>query len=93
MKQDENLQFYYPYCKLIRIFGIRAFKKKIMKSVVVPTYISADGPLLEDKLMLPILFISSSRHSNKTPEKLNEVWNISVEQAKMTFNATTQHRI
>ena len=36
-------------------------------------------------------FLSSERHSNTTSEDLSEIWNISVEQAKMTLLATTQH--
>ena len=38
-------------------------------------------------------FISNNRHSNTTAEDLSEVWNISLEQARMTLDATTQNHV
>ena len=38
----------------------------------------------------PRTFISTGRHSNTTPEDLSERWSISVAQAKLTLDATTQ---
>ena len=38
-------------------------------------------------------FISSERHTNTTAEDLSEIWNISVDQARMTLDATTQHHV
>ena len=35
--------------------------------------------------------LSTNRHSNAAEEDLNEVFQISVEQAQMTLDATTQH--
>ena len=78
------------YCRPMRVFDIQAFNARIMKSSVVPTKVSF-GPLSEDKLVAPPSFLSSARHSNTTAEDLSEVWNISLEQAKMTLEATTQH--
>lgn len=63
-----------------------------MKSVVIPTTI-AEVPIPEDKIMPPKTFLSSHRHLNTTPEDLSEIWNISVEQAKMTLEAKTQHHV
>ena len=76
----------------LRIFDIQVFNARIMKSIVVPTVIH-DGPLAADMLMPPKAFISADRHSNTTPEDLSEVWNISIEQATMTLQATTQNHI
>ena len=78
------------YDRPMQIFNIQAFNARIIGSTVIPTKVST-GPLAGDKLMPPPSFISSQRHSNTTPEDLSEVWNISVEQAKMTLEATTQH--
>ena len=78
------------YDQPMKIFDIQTFNAHIIGSSVIPTRIST-GPLAEDKLMPPPLFISSERHSNTTPEDLSEVWNINVEQAKLTLEATTRH--
>ena len=77
------------YDRPLQIFNIRAFNARIIGSTVIPTRVST-GPLAEDKLLSPPSFISSQRHSNTTPEDLSEVWNISVEQAKLTLEATTE---
>jgi len=63
-----------------------------MKSKVIETRIS-DGPLPEDQIMPTRTFISSERHTNTTAEDLSEIWNISVDQARMTLDATTQHHV
>ena len=60
--------------------------------IAVPTVIH-DGTLGADELLPPKTFISSDRHSNTTPVDLSEAWNISVEQAAMTLQATTQNHI
>ena len=78
------------YHQPLRVFDIQVFNARIMQTSVGP-YTDASGPLSEKELMPPKTFISSKRHSNTTPEDLSEVWNISVEQAKMTLEATTQH--
>ena len=78
------------YYRPIRVFDIQVFNARIMSSSVIPTKIAA-GPLSEDEIQPPKTFLSSQRHSNTTPEDLSEVWNISVEQARMTLEATTQH--
>ena len=57
--------------------------------MVVPTSVST-GPLEDDKLLAPRTFLSNERHSNTSPEDLSETWGISVQQAKMTLDATTQ---
>ena len=76
----------------LRIFDIQVFNARIMKSMVVPTVIH-DGPLAADTLMPPKAFISTDRHTNTTPEDLSETWNISVEQAAMMLQATTQNHV
>ena len=78
------------YHQSVRIFDINAFNRRIMKSDVS---LSAQGPLSEEMLRPRKTFISSERHSNTTLEDLSEIWNISVEQAKMTLDATTQHHV
>lgn len=78
------------YVKPLKIFDIKTFNARIMKSQKANVKIS-HGPLHEDELMPRKTFVSSGRHSNTTPEDLSEVWNISVGQAKMTLEATTQH--
>ena len=78
------------YHESIKIFDIRDFNARMIGSVVIPTRV-ANGPLHQDELLPTPSFISSQRHSNTTPEDLSEVWNISIEQAKMTLEATTQH--
>ena len=88
----DMLRFGDQYGEPMKIFDIQAFNYRIMKSRVIETKVS-DGPLLEDEMMPPRTFISSKRHSNTTPEDLSEVWNISVEQAKMTLEATTQNHV
>ena len=60
-----------------------------MKSAIVSTEVSGGTPSEED-LMPPRTFLSKERHSNATPEDLSEVWNVSLEQAAMTLDATTQ---
>ena len=91
-RREAMVAFDDPYHQPMRIFDIQAFNARIMKSVVIPTNIS-QGPLSEDELLPSRTFISSKRHSNTTPEDLSEVWNISVEQAKLTLEATTQHHV
>jgi len=88
--RSELMDYTDPYLQPIRIFDIQAFNARIMKSTVVPTEMF-EGPLSGDELMEPKTFLSSDRHSNTTPEDLSEIWNISIEQAKMTLEATTQH--
>ena len=80
------------YHQPLRIFDIQVFNARIMKSVVFPTVIH-DGPLAADALMPPRSFISADHHSNTTPEDLSEAWNISIEQAAVTLQATTQNHI
>ena len=79
-----------PYLQPVKIFDIQVFNLRIMKSTVIPVEMS-EGPLSEDKLMEPRTFLSGNRHSNTTPEDLSEVWNISIETAKLTLESTTQH--
>ena len=88
--QCNNLEYINPYLYFIQIFNIQTFNARIMKIKVIPTCIS-DEPLSEDRLLPPKTFLLSNRHSNTSPEDLSEVWNISVQQAKMTLEATTQH--
>ena len=80
------------YSSPMKVFDIQTFNYRIMKSTVVPTIIS-EGPLAEDQILPPKTFISSKRHSNTTPEDLSEAWGISVGQAKLTLEATTQHHV
>ena len=87
-----GIEFGDGYSRPIRIFDIRAFNARIMKSTIIPTVI-AQGPLSEDEIMPPKTFLSSKRHTNTTPEDLSEVWNISVGQAKLTLENTTQHHV
>ena len=54
-----------------------------MKSLIVPTEI-VEGTLSGDKLLEPKSFLSTNCHSNTDPQDLSEIWNISIEQAKMT---------
>jgi len=65
------------------------YNMRAMKSLIVPTVVCSE-PLEDDKLLAPKTFISTERHSNTSPEDLNEAWGISVDQAKMTLGATTQ---
>ena len=65
------------------------YNTRVIKSLLVPTLVST-GPLADDQLLAPKTFISKERHSNTNPEDLSETWGISVEQAKMTLDATTQ---
>ena len=81
-----------PYSQAMKIYNVQTFNARIMKSKIVETRIS-EGPLAEDEILPPRTFISTKRHSNTTPEDLSEVWNISVEHAKMTLDATTQHHV
>lgn len=78
------------YFQPVKVFDINVFNARIMKSSVIPVKIS-NGPLAEDELRPPKTFISTERHSNTTPEDLSELWGISVEQARMTLDASTQH--
>ena len=91
-ERESRTTFDDPYHEPLRIFDIQAFNARIIKSSRIETRVS-DGPLPEDKIMPAKTFLSSNRHSNTTPEDLSEVWNISVEQAKMTLDATTQHHV
>ena len=74
------------------IFDVRTFNARIMKSQKVFTRMT-EGPLSEDQIMGPRIFVSTDRHSNTTPEDLSEIWGISVEQARMTLDSTTQHHV
>jgi len=65
------------------------YNTRVIKSLLVPTRVS-NGPLADDQLLAPKTFISNERHSNTSPEDLSETWGISVQQAKMTLDATTQ---
>lgn len=47
-------------------------------------------PDILKEVQQPRTFISAGRHSNTTPEDLSERWSISVAQAKLTLDATTQ---
>ena len=84
--QGQHIDEEYDVCSL------NTFNRRIAQSKVVDTIIS-DGPLSEDQLRPPKTFISTNRHSNTTPEDLSEIWNISVEQARMTLRSTTQHHV
>ena len=64
----------------------------IMKSTKTPTVIG-DGLLPKDMIKTPKTFLSSDRHSNTTPEDSSEIWNVAVEQARMTLDATTQNHV
>ena len=66
-----------------RVFYLQTFARRIMKSKIFGTK-EASGPLAEDQIKPTRTFLSSERHSNTTSEDLSEIWNISVEQAKMT---------
>ena len=85
-----RLEYIDPYLYLVQIFNIQTFNTRIMKTKEVLTYIS-DGPLLEDRLLPPKKFLLNNHHYNKTSEDLSEVWDVSVHQAKITLEATTQH--
>ena len=89
---DELIPHDNPYLQPIRIFDIQSFNRRIMKSSVIDTRM-AQGPLSEDEILPPKTFISTNRHSNTTAEDLSEVFQISVEQAQMTLDATTQHHV
>ena len=78
------------YCRSIRVVDIQAFNGRVISSSVIPTKI-AEGPLSDDEILPPKTFLSSRRYSNTMPEDLSEVWNISVEQAKMTLEVSAQH--
>ena len=75
-----------------QIFDIRAINRRIMGTLKVPTLIT-DGPIDADQLMPARTFISSKRHTNTTAEDLSEVWGISVQQAQMTLDASTQNHV
>ena len=81
-----------PYTKPMRIFDIKAFNARLMK-VGTSTLNLKDDILTEEEMRPQRTFISKQRHTNTTPEDLSEIWNISVEQARMTLEATTQHYI
>ena len=49
-----------------------------------------EPPDILKELQQPRAFIPTGRHSNTTPEDLSERWSISVTQAKLTLDATTQ---
>ena len=80
------------YHVLIKNFDIQLFNTRIISSTVIDTSIS-QGPLAEDQIMPTRTFLSSARHTNTTPEDLSEIWNISIELAKMTLDATTQNHV
>ena len=50
----------------------------------------APGPLEEQEILLPKIFLSSERHSGTTPEDLSKRWGLSVAQAALTLKATTR---
>ena len=75
----------------MRIFDINIFNQRVISSMKIPTVIDYGGPLSGDKLKEPRTFLSNERHSNTTASDLSKVWSISLEQARMTLNATTQH--
>lgn len=87
---ETYIEFGNEYEKPLSIFDINVFNARIMKSERISVEVST-GPLSEDKLMPPKNFVSTSRHSNTTPEDLSEIWNINLEQARMTLQATTQN--
>ena len=70
-------------------YDVMDFNARIIESLVIPT-VPSSGPLPADALLAPKTFISTDRHSNTTPEDLSETWGISVQQAKLTLDATTQ---
>lgn len=88
-KDNVNVAHEDPCLRPVKIFDIRDFNARIMKSAIVSTKVSG-GISSEDDLMPPRTFLSRERHSNTTPEDLSEVWNISLQQAAMTLDATTQ---
>ena len=81
-----------PYHEAIRIFNLGAFSRRICSSKIIETKVSA-GPISEDQILPPRTFLSSNRHSNTTPEDLSEAWNISIQQARLTLETTTQHHL
>ena len=81
-----------PCLRPIRMFDIQSFNRRMMKSSIIETKM-AQGPSSEDEILPPKTFLSTNRHSNAAEEDLNEVFQISVEQAQMTLDATTQHHI
>ena len=87
-----DFEFQDVYHNPMKIFDIQTFNARIIASTVIDTKIS-NGPLPEDQIMPSRTFLLSKRHSNTTPEDLSETWNISVEQAKMTLDATTQNHV
>jgi len=89
---DSLIPFDNAYLKPIRIFDIQSFNRRIMKSSVIDTKMAL-GPLSEDEILPPKIFLSTNRHSNTTAEDLSEIFQISVEQAQMTLDATTQHHV
>ena len=91
-REAQDTTYQDPYHQPMKIFDIQVFNARIMKSKVIETRIS-DGPLPEDQIMPTRTFISSERHTNTTAEDLSEIWNISVDQARMTLDATTQHHV
>ena len=74
------------------IMDMHTVKRRIMKSKVIDTIIG-EGPISEDRILPTRTFNSSQRHSNTTLEDLSEIWGISVQQAKLTLDATTQHHV
>ena len=82
-RETVDTEFGDVYHAPIKIFDIKVFNARIMLSSVVDIKIS-EGPLAEDQIMPTRTFLSSARHTNTTPEDLSEIWNISIEQAKMT---------
>ena len=50
-----------------------------------------EGPSSEDEVLIPKSLLSTNRHFNTTAEDLSEMFQISVEQAQMTLDATKQH--
>ena len=91
-RESMDISFCDPYHQSMKIFDIQVFNARIIQSTKIHTKIS-NGPLPKDQIMPTKTFISSERHSNTTAEDLSEIWNISVEQARMTLDATTQYHV
>ena len=89
---DALIPFDNSYLKPIRIFDIQSFNRRIIKSLVINTKMDL-GPFSENEILPPKIFLSTNGCSNTLVEDLSEVFQISVEQAQMTLDATTQHHV
>lgn len=81
-----------PYLEPMQIYSLHKVNAKIMRMKSYEANL-AEGPMTRDNLKEARTFLSSQRHSNTTPQDLSEVWGISLEQARMTLEATTQHHV